>query len=309
LPKRNLKNIFLKLIEMDYQDALKNMKAVKECFVGIDSDGCVFDTMELKQKEFFIPLGIKFFKLFPVAGIARETWEFVNLYSVYRGLNRFPALLKVFELLEKREEVKEAGIKLPGMEALKEWISMETKLGNETLMDYCRSCTDESLRTILEWSEAVNADIGKWLEGASPFRNAVDSIMKISEHADCVVVSQTPLEALEREWKEHEIDSYVRAIAGQEHGTKSEHIALAAKGKYDDDSILVIGDAPGDMKAAVENNVLFYPVIPGREAESWLKLRKEAFERFLSGSYRGEYQAKLIENFEKALPAKAPWER
>ena len=294
---------------MDYQDALKNMKPEKGFFTGIDSDGCVFDTMELKQKEFFIPQGIKFFRLFPLAGIARETWEFVNLYSVYRGLNRFPALVKVFELLGKREEVKEAGIKLPGMAALKEWIKRETKLGNETLRAYCRSCPDESLKIILEWSEAVNADISKWLEGAGAFPYAVDCIRKISDHADSVVVSQTPLEALEREWKEHGIDSYVRTIAGQEHGTKSKHIALAAKGKYPDDRILVIGDAPGDMKAARENNVLFYPVIPGREAESWLNLKQEAFDRFLSGSYSGEYQARLVDDFEKALPAKAPWER
>lgn len=309
MPKRNLINIFLKLIDMDYQAALKNMKPEKEFFTGIDSDGCVFDTMELKQKEFFIPLGIKFFKLFPVAGIARETWEFVNLYSVYRGLNRFPALVKVFEILEKRKEVKEAGINLPGIEALKEWISRETKLGNETLRDYCRSCPDDSLKIILEWSEAVNADISKWLKGVRPFPYAMDCIRTISEHADSIVVSQTPLEALEREWKEHRIDSYVRTIAGQEYGTKSEHIAIAAKGKYPDDRILVIGDAPGDMKAAGENNVLFYPVIPGREVESWLKLKQEAFDRFLSGSYSGEYQAKLVDDFEKALPAEAPWER
>ncbi|MEE4214650.1 MAG: hypothetical protein V2I34_06260 [Bacteroidales bacterium] len=302
-------DIYLKLIEMDYQAALKDMEACKEFFAGIDSDGCVFDTMEIKQKEFFIPMGIKFFNLLPVAGIVRETWEFVNLYSVHRGLNRFPALVKVFELLEKREEVKEAGLKLPGMRALKEWISSETKLGNETLRQYCKSHPDESLELILDWSESVNADISKWLKGISPFRNAVACIREISDYADSIVVSQTPLEALEREWKEHGIDSYVRYIAGQEYGTKSEHIALAAKGKYPDDRIIVIGDAPGDMKAAMDNNVLFYPVIPGRELASWERLKKEAFGRFLSGSYRGEYQGGLLDDFEKALPEEPPWER
>ena len=30
---------------------LKELRPTKEFFIGIDSDGCVFDTMEIKQKE------------------------------------------------------------------------------------------------------------------------------------------------------------------------------------------------------------------------------------------------------------------
>ncbi|MDT8402235.1 MAG: hypothetical protein RQ743_11115 [Bacteroidales bacterium] len=292
---------------MDHHQLLKDLKPCKEFFAGIDSDGCVFDTMEVKQKEFFIPCGIKHFNLFPIAGIVRETWEFVNLYSVHRGLNRFPALVKVFELLEQRHEVKEAGIELPRLETLKEWIRGESKLGNESLRNYCKINPDPSLITVLEWSEAINRDISQWLKGISPFRNAPECIRKINHNADSIVVSQTPLEALEKEWKEHGIDKFVRFIAGQEHGTKSEHIALGAKGKYPDERILLIGDAPGDMKAAMDNNVLFYPVIPGKEVVSWHKLLNEAFNRFLSGSYTGGYQDRLLSDFKKALPEAPPW--
>ena len=52
----------------------------------------------------------------------------------------------------------------------------------------------------------------------------------------------------------------MRLIAGQEYGTKAEHLALAAKGKYADDHILMIGDAPGDFKAAKSNGVLYFPI-------------------------------------------------
>ena len=69
-----------------------------------------------------------------------------------------------------------------------------------------------------------------------------------------IVVSQTPLEALEREWEENGMTPYVGLIAGQEHGTKAEHIQLATEGKgYGADRILMVGDAPGDYKAAAEN--------------------------------------------------------
>jgi len=78
---------------------LEKITPEKEFFIGIDSDGCVFDTMEVKHKEFFIPNVVKYFGLFAIAKYVRQTWEFVNLYSVTRGINRFPALVKVMEML------------------------------------------------------------------------------------------------------------------------------------------------------------------------------------------------------------------
>ena len=60
--------------------------------VGIDSDGCVFDSMELKHKECFVPNFINHYGLQGVSKYAREAAEFVNLYSKSRGANRFPAL-------------------------------------------------------------------------------------------------------------------------------------------------------------------------------------------------------------------------
>src|SRR5450759_1186032 len=104
---------------MDYQTNLRNLKPVKEFFIGIDSDGCVFDSMEVKQKEFFIPIALKYFDLYGISKILRETWEFVNLYSIYRGGNRFTSIIKVFELLSERKEIKDTGYKLPDLTSLK----------------------------------------------------------------------------------------------------------------------------------------------------------------------------------------------
>ena len=65
--------------------------------IGIDSDGCVFDTMEVKHKECFAPNVIKYFGLAGVSKYAREACDFVNLYSKSRGINRFPALIEELE--------------------------------------------------------------------------------------------------------------------------------------------------------------------------------------------------------------------
>ena len=116
---------------------------------------------------------------------------------------------------------------------------------------------------------AVNETIADMVHGVPPFPYVRESLQKMEGKADIVVVSATPTEALIREWKEHDIARYARIIAGQELGTKEVHLSLAAKGKYASDHVLMIGDAPGDMKAARSINALFFPINPGHEDESW----------------------------------------
>lgn len=289
---------------MDYQSLLKNLQPSHEFFIGIDSDGCVFDSMEVKQKEFFIPNALKYFDLYAISKVLRETWEFVNLYSIHRGGNRFTSIIKVFELLSEREEIKEYKNKLPDLTSLKKWVKSETRLGNESLRKYFESNYDADLEKIILWSEAVNKEINQWLRNIPPFPNALKAIKTISSFADLIVVSQTPLDALDREWQEYDIKKYVNTIAAQEHGTKTDHIAIAAKGKYPDNKILMIGDAKGDLDAAKNNGILFYPVIPGKEDDSWKKFLTEGIDRFTKGTYTGIYEEKLLREFRKSLPEK-----
>jgi len=122
-----------------------------------------------------------------------------------------------------------------------------------------------------------------------------------------MVVSATPNEALEREWGEHDIAQFTRMICGQEMGNKKEHLKYGAGDKYDDGKVLMIGDAPGDMKAAKANNFLFYPINPGNEAASWQRFHDEAAGKFLACEYAGDYEKKLIDEFMECLPSVPPW--
>ena len=117
----------------DPQAPLRAFASRHEFFVGIDSDGCAFDTMEIKQKECFIPNIILHWDLQAVSKYAREAAEFVNLYSAWRGTNRFPALLKTFDLLEERPAVRRRGVTMPRVPSLRDWVERETKLGNPAL--------------------------------------------------------------------------------------------------------------------------------------------------------------------------------
>ncbi len=292
---------------MDFQKELRDFIPSRDFFIGIDSDGCVFDSMEAKQKEFFIPDALKYFRLFPVSKIVRETWEFVNLYSVHRGGNRFLSLLKVFELLADRSEIKESGIELPDLTPLKNWSEKETKLGNATLRKHYEQTNDKRLEPVLKWSETVNREISEWLHDIPPFPHSRTAIERISTFADILVVSQTPLEALEHEWLASDLKKFAGMIAAQEHGTKAEHIAFSAKSKYPDDRILMIGDALGDLDAAIQNGVLFYPIIPGKEDNSWKRLLDEGINRFLGGTFKGSFQKSLTDEFRNSLPETPPW--
>jgi hypothetical protein len=90
-------------------------------------------------------------------------------------------------------------------------------------------------------------------------------------------------------------------------GTKTEHLAMASQNRYPPHRLLMIGDAPGDLKAARANGALFYPVIPAHEEESWSKLFEEALGRFFNETYAGEYETTLVEEFEEYLPEEPPW--
>ena len=266
----------------------------------------MFDSMEIKHKECFTPMFIKHFRLQAVSKYARECWDFVNLYSKSRGTNRFPALVRAVQLLGERRQTKARGVKLPDLRALEDWIARESKLGNATLNAEVRN-GNTGLAQVKVWSDAVNTAIADIVQGVPPFPLVRECLQKLSARADAMCISQTPAEALRREWAEHSLDQFVKVIAGQEMGTKTEHLKFAAAGKYAPETILMIGDAPGDFNAAKKNQALFFPVVPGREEDSWRRLHDEALERFFAGKYAGDYETSLVKEFDASLPEKPGW--
>lgn len=290
-------------------DVLAEFQPKHDFFVGIDSDGCAFDAMEIKHKECFIPNTIKHWGLQPVSTFTRETAEFVNLYSTSRGVNRWIGLVKVFDLLRERPEVAQRGATVPTANKVRAFIESGFPLSNRGLRDYLAANPDPELETALAWTTGVDDYIEATVKHVPPFPDVRESLQKMHGKTDLMVVSATPVDALVREWGEHGLSQYMDVIAGQEMGTKGEHLDAAAKGKYADDHILLIGDAPGDRDTAQSRGVLYYPINPGHEAESWNRFKNEAFDKFLAGTFAGAYQAALIEEFNALLPSTPPWKK
>jgi phosphoglycolate phosphatase-like HAD superfamily hydrolase len=303
------------MAEVDPAQPLKDFKPKHKFFVGIDSDGCAFDTMGIKQRECFCPWMIGYFGLQPVAQAARECKDFADLFSKTRGANRHKTSKRIIaDLLPRHPMTKARGFKVPQYPHYFAWVDdPKSLLSNDGLKQAIEKAGSAEAKAELElalaWSKKVNEAIGQIVKDMPPFPYVRESLEKIQPLADVIVVSATPGEALIREWQEHDIARYVEVIAGQEMGTKAQHLEYATKGRYEKDHVLMVGDAPGDMKAARANNALFYPINPGDEVESWKRFHNEAFDRFIKGRYAGQYETKLIAQFDACLPEKPPWER
>ncbi|UCC98147.1 MAG: HAD family hydrolase [Phycisphaerales bacterium] len=293
---------------------LKEFRPKNEFFVGIDSDGSAFNTMGIKQRECFCPWLIAFFGLQPVAQAARECKEFADLFSKTRGANRHKTTRRIIaELLPNHPETAAKGFEVPQYPHYFAWVDdPKSLLSNEGLKKAIDETADpqakQQLALALAWSERVDWAVSEIVAGLPPFPYVRESLRKMQLSADVIVVSGTPDEALRREWAEHDIAKYTAVIVGQETGTKTDIVGYATRGKYEKNHVLMIGDAPGDMRAARANDALFYPINPGDEVESWKRFGSEAFDKFIKGEYAGPYEEKLIAEFNAYLPESPPWE-
>ncbi len=265
--------------------------------VGIDSDGCVFNSMEIKQRRYFMPSIIETWGLSEYAELVEHHVAQVNLYSLTRGGNRFPNLMQVFKELAREPSIIDAGVKLPDFRALQRYCETGVALGNSTLAEYVRANPDEELERVLEWSIGVSRAIDTKMEPPPMFAGAEEALRLMAAASDLVVVSQTPQNALRREWGHHGVDRYVASIAGQECGSKVKQLQEAEGGRYGAERVLMIGDAVGDLETAELCGVHFFPIIPGREEESWSQLLEVGYELFLSGEYGNGYGAQMVRSF------------
>ena len=290
------------------EDLLKEFEPKHDLLVCIDSDGTVFDNMELKHKECFCPAAVNVWKLQAVSRYFREVWDFVNLYSRDRGINRFPGIVKALEETMKRPEVQERNITLPDLSVLKKWIAETPVLGCGALEKFAQTVDDEAVRTAIAWSHEVDENVHRIVHDLPPLPYVRETLEKMNAYADIVIVSAATHDALEREWISNDLIRYVTVAAGQELGSKAECIRRSMEGKYSPDHVLMLGDAPGDEQSAAVNHVLYYPIIPGQESASWKKLLHESFDKFTAGTYKDAYMDGLVSAFYDALAVKAPWE-
>ncbi len=267
----------------------------KEYLICIDSDGCAMDTMDVKHIKCFGPEWIKTFRLEKYETEALEYWNKVNLYSGTRGINRFKGLALGLQEMEKR------GVVIEGLDSFIRWTKETKELSNPSLLIECQKVRSSCLELALLWSIRVNLSITELPKTDKPFPNVKAAMEEMAQFADLAAVSSANGQAIEEEWNKHDLKRHTKALLSQEAGSKSFCISQLLKKGYEPHKVCMVGDAPGDRDAAIANHVWFFPIVVGKEAKSWKKLKEEAYPRLLSGKFDEAYQSELLIAFHEAL--------
>lgn len=268
----------------------------KDYIVCVDSDGCAMDTMNIKHIRFFGPLAADIFAIKNREAFLTE-WNRINLFSETRGINRFTALVLLLDWAKTNGET------IVDLNALKSWANTTTSLSNDSLEDEIKKKDDTGLQKALKWSHAVNNGIHDELTGEDkPFPGAKEGLEAISKVANVAIVSSANLGAVESEWTRHDLMPFVDYVYGQERGTKAAAIAdIHSTLGYPRDHILMVGDAPGDEKAAVTNHVYYFPILFGEEKKSWHDLVTYALPTFIEGKYGEKLNEEMAQKFHNHL--------
>lgn len=275
---------------------LDNFNKQKDFLICIDSDGCAIDTMDIKHIKCFGPCMVTEWNLEEWKEPILERWNEVNLYTLTRGINRFKGLAVALI------EINEKYITIEGLDEFVRWTEETKELSNESLEVEIEKTKNICLKKALEWSKSVNKSIDLLSDDEKcPFEGVKEAIILAKKVADIAIVSSANEKAVLDEWNKHGLLENVDIVLTQNIGSKSYCInKLIAKG-YSRNNVLMVGDALGDLKAAEENEALYYPIMVRKEKESWIRFSKEALERFTSNSYYGEYQEKVIAEFKENL--------
>jgi phosphoglycolate phosphatase-like HAD superfamily hydrolase len=277
------------------KDKISDFHKTSNFLVCVDSDGCAMDTMEVKHRKAFGPEAVNVWNLHHIKDRFLDVWNDINLYTQTRGINRFKGVVLTFAALEAE------GIEMPDVSSFKKWTETTNELSNPSLEREIEKTNDEQLKQAIEWSHAVNRSIEEMAGDDRPFEGAKEGLEAAKEVANVAIVSSANGAAVLDEWTRHELSVHVDVMLGQEAGTKAYCIEQLKTFGFDNTHVLMVGDAPGDLDAAQKNGVFYYPILVGKERFSWDRFREEALGKFMDGSFEGEYQQKLINEFNDNL--------
>ena len=274
----------------------KDFKRKKDFLVCVDSDGCAMDTMDCKHIHCFGPKIIDEWGLEAWREEILARWNEINLYSMTRGINRFKGLNMMLT------EVNEKYTPIEGLTDLTAWVNSGAAPSNDALQKAIDETGSLILKKVLSWSKAVNEAINALPDSMKlPYPGVKEALALAHESADVAIVSSANPGAVLEEWKKYGLLPHTDVVCAQDVGSKAFCIAELLKQGYAPDHVLMCGDAPGDMDAAQQNGVFYYPIRVRQEKENWEEFVSEGFGRLLDGTYAGAYQRSKIDAFLKNL--------
>lgn len=268
-------------------------KKKKQFLVCVDSDGCAIDSMDIKHINCFGPRMVEQWELFSWKDSILSRWNDINLYTLTRGINRFKGLLMALKEIDAQYK------KIDDLESLEKWVTTTNELSNNSLQKAIDENQDSiCLKKALSWSNAVNASIKELpKEQVLPYEMVKEALEFAHLKADVAIVSSANLGAVMEEWERHNLLEHTDIVLAQNAGSKSYCIKKLLEKGYEQDCVVMCGDALGDLEAAKENGVFYYPILVKHEKESWVEFIEKGFNHLISKTYSGEYQKLKIKEF------------
>lgn len=260
--------------------------------ICVDSDGCAMDTMDIKHIRCFGPCMVEEWELGEWREAILKRWNEINLYTMTRGINRYKGLAMALG------EIRDTYCEIEDLDVLRKWVEESPELSNRALEAEIAKNDSICLKKALSWSIKVNQSIDKLAqEDKRPFEGVDRALGSAHRDADVAIVSSANLGAVLDEWDLYGLLEHTDVVLAQDAGSKAFCIGELMKRGYAPDHVLMCGDAPGDMDAAKQNGVYYYPIRVRHEKESWEEFVTTALPRFMNGTYGGEYQQEKIRQF------------
>lgn len=118
-----------------------------------------------------------------------------------------------------------------------------------------------------------------------PYEGVLETLIEIKKYADIAIVSSANEEAINSEWQRHGLLTHVDYVMGQGKGSKQECVEYLIKNEgYSENNIIMLGDSPGDLVAAKNNNVHFYPIMLMMKKAVGV-FRNVELQKFLNNTY------------------------
>lgn len=272
-------------------ERLKEFSRKKEFLICVDSDGCAMDTMDIKHIRCFGPCMVREWGLERWQTPILDRWNEINLYTMTRGINRFCGLAMALR------EIHETYCPIDGIREFEAWTRQAATLSGPALREAASATANPCFFKALSWSNQVNSLINDLSqEDRKPFEGVAQGLEAAREFADVALVSSANPEAVVQEWEHCGLLDYVDVLCCQDAGTKAHCIGVLRAQGYDPKHILMVGDAPGDQRAAAQNGVYFYPILVKEERKSWREFKTIALNRFRQEDY-DSYGAQVLLRF------------
>jgi phosphoglycolate phosphatase-like HAD superfamily hydrolase len=245
--------------------------------------------MTIKHRQCFGPALIEGWALESVRAAVQKAWDHINLFSASRGINRFLALLEFWRTFPS--ESLPTQVSRPNIAGMEKLVAAHASPSADLILAEYKATGDVFLRQAAAWSESVNQRVAALTDETPAFADAVTLIKSISTEARVCVVSSANRETIRREWTEAGLAAHVSDYVTQERSSKQ----ACLRGLIDEGyRTLMVGDSPGDLSAAQKAGAWFFPILPGREEQSWSELLHLWNQQGTTGVFREHPQAVAV---------------